>query len=115
MKKAAAPDNQPMSSNKLFEPTHYDNNSDDSDNGEGTSYSTNVSNSTNSSRVDQNFTKLRRNNTDSLIEFLMNDEEFTDMNIDESCYNKLQEEEIIDNSFIRLCKDDLKECGLKIA
>ncbi|KAF0556097.1 hypothetical protein F8M41_016302 [Gigaspora margarita] len=44
----------------------------------------------------------------------MNDEEFTDTNIDESFFNKLQEEEITDNSFIRLHKDDLKECGLNI-
>ncbi|CAG8715601.1 36511_t:CDS:2 [Gigaspora margarita] len=119
------------------EPTHYDNNSGDSDNGEGTSYSTNVPNSTITTRVVQSFTKakskdtgkqrlcettssssnvskLKRNNTDSLIEFLTNDEEFTNMNIDKSFFNKLQEEEVTNNSFIRLRKDDLKECGLKI-
>ncbi|CAG8608367.1 18934_t:CDS:2 [Gigaspora rosea] len=61
-----------------------------------------------------NVANLKRNNTDSIIEFLINDEEFTNMNIDKNFFKKLHKEGIIENTFIRVHKDDLKECGLKI-
>ncbi|CAG8596864.1 2356_t:CDS:2, partial [Gigaspora rosea] len=124
------------------EPLHYNNNSDDSNFGKGMSYFTNVQtglyetnsslsnvvnlrrykmyfSSSNVARYEMNSSSsnvanLRRNNTDNLIEFLTNDEEFTKMNIDENFFKKLYEEDIVKTSFIRLCKDDLKECGLKI-
>ncbi|KAF0502481.1 hypothetical protein F8M41_019790 [Gigaspora margarita] len=128
-------------------PTHYNNNSNRNDNGEGTSYSTIVSNfakvkpnfttvKTNFLRMERNDTKaksnqdkqqsyesissasnvakLRKSNTENLIEFLLNDEEFTNMDIGENVLSKLHEEKINENSFIRLSKADLKECGLKI-
>ncbi|CAG8745652.1 6246_t:CDS:2, partial [Gigaspora rosea] len=125
-------------------PTHYKNNSNRYDNGEGTSCSTTMSNfdkvksnfatvKTNFLSVKRNDTKaksnqesyesissasnvaeLRRCNTENLIEFLLNDEEFAKMNIGENFLSKLHEEDITVNSFIRLRKADLKECGLKI-
>ncbi|KAF0392041.1 hypothetical protein F8M41_010648 [Gigaspora margarita] len=100
-------------------PTHYNNNSNGNDNGEGTSYSTTVSNfakvKSNFATVKTNFLRVEWNDTKAKLKQQSYKSISSASNVaKENFLSKLHEEEITENSFIRLCKDDLKECGLKI-
>ncbi|CAG8807858.1 3358_t:CDS:1, partial [Dentiscutata erythropus] len=46
--------------------------------------------------------------------FLKKDQDFMNLDITENFFSRLQEEEINDYSFIKLKKDDLRECELRI-